>query len=119
MAPIADPIRLQAYKDALSNWHFRDYIKFALNEQAHNWIKKELDNISYKEIGWLMCEYVANGGEIDEQPEKRSEWPDYEFHHDLRFTIQNKPVYIETRLNYRVPFTEGESWILVVNLHSP
>jgi hypothetical protein len=47
---------------------------------------------------------VAGGGEIDEVAETRPEWSGlYEFHHDVRLTIQDKPVYIETRLNYRVP----------------
>jgi hypothetical protein len=65
-----------------------------------------------------MSEYVRAGGEIDEVPETRREWSDqYEFHHDLRLTIQKKRVYIETRLNYRLPVVVDESWILVVNIH--
>lgn len=120
MAPLTDPTRLAAYKDALSNWNVTDYVQFALNEEAYRWIRRELDNVSTKEIGRLMCEYVAGSGEIDEQRETRPEWADeYEFHHDLRFRIQDKPVYIETRLHYRVPLVADESWILVVNVHAP
>jgi hypothetical protein len=65
-----------------------------------------------------MLEHVAAGGEIDEVLETRPEWSDrYEFHYDLRLRIQGKNVYIETRLNYRLPLVADESWILVVNVH--
>ncbi|MCI0463154.1 MAG: hypothetical protein L0Z62_39915 [Gemmataceae bacterium] len=120
MPPLTDPTRLAAYRDALGNWKVTDYIQFDLTEEAYRWLRRELDNISLKEIGRLMCEYVAAGGEIDEQPETRPEWSDeYEFHYDLRFTIQDRPVYIETRLNYRLPLVPDESWLLVVNVHAP
>ena len=42
-----------------------------------------------------MYEYVFSWGVIDEVRETRPEWRDaHEFHHDLRFTIQGKEVYI-------------------------
>jgi hypothetical protein len=120
VAPLADPDRLQAYKDALGNWGVKNYIQFELNETAYRFIRMELEGIWLHDIRRLMYEYVANGGEIDEQPENRLEWSDrYEFHHDLRFTIQDKPIYIETRLHCRVPFVPDEPWILVVNFHAP
>ena len=66
-----------------------------------------------------MHEHVVNGGAIDEQREGRYPWSgEYEFHYDLRFSIE-KPVYIETRLHYRLPIVPDESWILVVNIHAP
>lgn len=119
LAPLTDPTRLEAYKDALANWNFKDYIQFELTETAYAWVTRELGNISLKELGRLMHEYVAAGGEIDEVRETRPEWSDYEFHYDLRFTIQDKPVYIETRLNYNMPVVLDESTILVVNIHAP
>ena len=119
MAPLTDPARLDAYKDGLANWNFNGYIQFELTERAYAWVKRELGNISLKEFGRLMHEYVVAGGEIDEVRETRPEWSDYEFHYDLRFTIQDKPVYIETRLNYKTPVVPDESTILVVNIHAP
>ena len=119
MAPIADPIRLQAYKDALKEWRNKTYVQFNLTEQAYRWIKTELDGISTREIARLIFEYVSSGGEIDEQLETRPEWSDYEFHHDFRFTIQDKPVYIETRLHCKPIFVPNDSWIDVVNIHAP
>lgn len=116
--PLTDPIRLEAYKDALSNWNYELYIKFELTEESYQWVRRELDDMPVKEIGRLMYEHVKDGGQIDEQLETRPGWrDDYEFHHDLRFTIQGKRVYIETRLNYREPLKPDESWILVVNIH--
>lgn len=119
MAPLTDPERLAAYKDALGNWSFEGFIRFELTETARNWVKRELSNMTYKEIGRLMHEYIEAGGEIDEVPETRPEWSDYEFHYDLRFTIQDKPVYIESRLIHNVPFVPDDSTIIVVNIHAP
>ena len=119
MAPLTDPIRLSAYLDALVNWNFAGYIRFELPSSSQNWIKRELRNILLREIGRQMHEYVAGGGEIDEVRETRPEWSHYEFHYDLRFTIDNKPVYIETRLEYHVPLVPDDSRIIVVNVHAP
>jgi hypothetical protein len=117
---LTDRDRLMAYRDALQNWNVTDYIQFELTEEAHRWIRRELGDITLKEIGCLMYEYVAAGGEIDEVVENRLEWSDlYEFHHDLRLSIHGKAVYIETRLHYRLPVVSDESWILVVNIHAP
>ena len=105
--------------DALGNWNYEGYIRFELTEAAYRWIRGEFESISLKEIGRLMYEYVEGGGEIDEVRESRPEWSVYEFHYDLRFTIQDKRVYIESRLDYREPFVSDESSILVVNIHAP
>lgn len=120
MARLTDSIRLKAYEDALRNWRFEGYIQFKLTEIAYRWIRRELSNITLKDIGRLMYEYASAGGEIDEVQEKRPEWSDeWEFHYDLRFTIQDKPVYIETRLEYREPVVADASYIIVVNVHAP
>ncbi len=121
MARLTDPDRLDAYKDALCNWRFHGYIQFALTEQSFRWVRSELDGVSLDDIKGLMYEHVLiEGGEIDEQPERRPEWSQqYEYHHDLCLVIQDKRVYVETRLHARVPFVPDESWILVVNVHSP
>jgi hypothetical protein len=114
--PLTDPDRLAAYKDALRNWSVTNYIHFELTEQSHRWIRGELGNITLKEIGRLMFEHVNAGGEIDEIPESRPEWSEvHEFHHDLRLTIHDKQVYIETRLNHRLPVVTDESWIVTVH----
>jgi hypothetical protein len=119
MAPLADPERLLAYRDALSNWAFADYIKFKLSEQSRRWIRREL-GIRFRELGQLMHEHVASGGQIDEVRETRPEWSGkFEYHYDLRLAIGGTPVYIETRLNFQPPFRPDAAWILVVNVHAP
>ncbi len=120
MAPLTDPARLEAYRDALGNWGFEGYIRFELTETTYRWLKRELNNIALKEIGRLMHEHVEAGGEIDEVRETRPEWSgEFEFHYDLRFTIQGQPVYIESRLNCQLPVVRDDSSILVVNVHAP
>lgn len=118
MPPLTDPDRRKAYLDALGNWNCTDYVQFELSEQAQRWIRTKLGTISRKEIARLMCEYVEAGGKVDETVEQRPEWRDeFEFHHDLRFSIEGVEVYIETRLIYRLPVKEDESYIIVVNIH--
>ena len=117
---LTDPERLAAYKDALGNWSITDYIQYELTEQAHRWITRELYSIALRDISRLMFQFVSGGGEIDEVAETHSEWSDrYDFHYDLRLPIHGKIVYVETRLNYRLPVVADESWILVVNVHEP
>jgi hypothetical protein len=117
--PLADPDRRAAYLDALQNWSVSQYIQFELTEQAYRFIRGDLGGIFLKEIGRLMHEHVKQGGDIDEVQERRQDWTDqWEFHWDVRLPIAGIPVYIETRLNYRLPVVPDESWILVVNIHA-
>jgi hypothetical protein len=119
MPPLSNVERQAAYRDALGNWSYAGYIGFELTEQAYAWIRRELDGITLKELGRLMHDYVAGGGEIDEVRETRPEWSgEYLYHYDLRFEIQGQPVYIETRLKFRPPFKPDEPTILVVNVHA-
>jgi hypothetical protein len=128
VALLADPDRLQAYHDALRNCEdalnkgvSTNYVQFRLNELAYRFVRRDLDGISPDDIKRRMCEYVFyEGGEIDEQPETRPNWcEEFPFHHDLRLNIQDRRVYIETRLHCRIPFVPDDPWIEVVNIHDP
>ena len=120
MSRLTDPIRLAAFTNALRNWNVVGYVRFELTQTAHQWIRREFDGVTLKDLGRLMHEYVEGGGEIDEVRETRPEWQDeHAFHYDLRFSIQGKPVYLESRLYYREPMVVDDSWILVVNVHTP
>lgn len=120
MAELTDPTRLAAYKDALRNWTCEGYVQFELTEESHHWIRTQFDDVTLQDLARRMHEFVEAGGEIDEVPETRPEWSDdYEFHYDLRLTVDGQPVYIETRLHLQVPFVPDEPWILVVNVHAP
>jgi hypothetical protein len=120
MAPLTDPERLQAYRNALSNWAFEGFMRHEMSDQSYLWIRRELRNIRLRELFRLMHEYVAAGGEIDEVRETRPEWSgEYEYHYALRFTVLGKAVYIETRLKYQPPFVPDEPTIHVVSIHAP
>lgn len=120
VARLTDPDRSAAYRDALANWRYDGYIDFDMPFTAYRWIREEFEAFGIRSLGRLMHEYVAGGGVVDEVEESRPGWRDlYEFHYDLRFTIQGKPIYVETRLKYRLPVVPDASWILVVNVHAP
>jgi hypothetical protein len=120
MAPLTDPERLLAFKNALSNWAFGGYIEFDLSEQSHTWIRCELRNTPLRDLALLMHQHVDAGGVIDEVRETRPEWSgEHEYHYDLRLTALGKQVYVETRLNFDPPFVPDDPWILVVNVHAP
>ena len=117
MARLVDQDRFAAYTNALNNWDFKGYIHPTLNKQANDFVRVKL-GITFDQLKWHMYNYVQNGGEIDEQPERRPEWSHlYNFHYDLRFYINNIHTYIETRLIYTPPFVPDEPRILVVNVH--
>lgn len=120
MATLYDSERTAAYHDALSNWNYEGYVCFELTETAYKWLRTEFDNITFRELARLMHEFVESGCEVDEVRETRERWSgEYEFHHDLRFSIQGKPSYVETRLHFRQPFEPDTSTITVVNTHAP
>jgi hypothetical protein len=120
MAPLTDPERLQAYKNALGNWAITGYIRPELTDQCYRWMRDELDAITLPELFQRMHDHVAAGGEIDEIRETRPEWSDeFEYHYDLRFFVRGKPVYIETRLCFKPPLVPDEPFILLVNVHAP
>lgn len=118
LAPLSDPDRLAAFRNALANWASTGYVEFDLPQPSYEWIKREFGNITLKDIARRMFDFVNAGGTIDEVLETRPGWcDDHEFHHDLRLTVKNKQVYIETVLDYRLPLVPDVSSIVVVNIH--
>jgi len=116
MAPLTDPILLQAYKNALANHRFEGYVIWT--EVALCWVRRELDGDTSNSIAALMYEFVASGGEIDQVVETRPEWRHlYDFHYDLRFSIHGREVYIETRLDFDDPGDPDDPVVLVANIH--
>ncbi len=119
MAPLSDPGRIAAYRDALQDWNHSGFVCFELPQPAYDWLRAEL-GITLKELGRLMWEYVDAGGTIDEVREIREPWcEEFEFHHDLRFVIQGRAVYVETRLHFSPPLKPDKAFITVVNIHDP
>ncbi|HEX7379901.1 MAG TPA: hypothetical protein VF278_22450 [Pirellulales bacterium] len=117
MAPLNDPVRLRAYRNALANWRFKGFIRWT--EQALRGLHQELEASTAAEVARLMHEYVCAGGNIDEVPETRAEWSHHDFHYDFRIEVEGKRLYIETRLYFDDPDDPDDPWIHVVNVHAP
>ena len=111
--------RLRCYRLVLRNEVSRlvarepDYVAF--KKRPREWIEQELPEHTLIAICHILHEYVESGGEIDEQPEMRSEYAHYGFHFDLRIRIGGRHVYFETVLEFEDADDEDELTIIVVN----
>lgn len=102
-----------AFEQALSEWNSTEGIRWT--RVARDWVLRHLE-ISLREFGRRLHEYVARGGEVDAVRETRAHWRElHQFHYDLRLTIDDAAVYVETRLidDSRV----NPPHILIVNVH--
>lgn len=112
MAPLTDPERLRHYRHAISLWHVSGYVNF--ERRALEWVRQVL-GVAARDFSRLICEHVDAGGEIDEVPETRPEYQEHEFHHDLRLTVGDRRIYVETRLLMERDI--DDTTIQVVNVH--
>ena len=83
-------------------------------ETAQEWVRCRLSNLTLRAVAELMYNHVTGGGEIDQVPEQRPEWNDYDYHYDLRVPIAGKLIYIETLLRDDDP---DDPTIHVVSIH--
>jgi hypothetical protein len=86
-------------------------------ELAQHWVRRELDGLTPSAVANLMYDHVIGGGQIDQVPEHRPEWSQYEYHYDLRFVILGRRVYIETRLLFDDPTDRDDPVVVVGNIH--
>jgi hypothetical protein len=84
---------------------------------AESWVVRELADCSLRDIRRVLFEFVDQGGVIDEQPERRSEYTHYEFHYDLRVRIGGRAIYFETVLMCDDPNDPDDPIIIVVSVH--
>ncbi|HEX5273387.1 MAG TPA: hypothetical protein VFW33_22980 [Gemmataceae bacterium] len=84
---------------------------------AQEWLLQEMGDLSLPDIRRVLHDFVAQDGVIDEQVERRPEYCHYEFHYDLRVTIDHRRVYFETVLICDDPGDPDDPIILVVNVH--
>jgi len=115
MAPLTDRNLRAAYRNALANRRFEGYVNWT--EVAHRWVLRELDGVTPDAVVDLMWEHVDGECEIDQVPERRPEWPQHQFHYDLRLVIADRQVYIETRLLCDNLSDPDDPTILVANIH--
>jgi hypothetical protein len=116
MPLLTDPEKLTCYKNALANWRYDGFMTFT--KDAMRWLHQKMPSWSTREIAKLLYEYVAAGGEIDQQPETRDYWKTlHDYHYDVRVLIAGQLIYFETRLSYRDPSDPDDPLIDVVNIH--
>jgi hypothetical protein len=82
--------RLRCYRNALRNWRFSGYVRF--KPLTEEWLANELPSLDLQEIVWELYRHVEDGGEIDEQKERRPEYAHHEFHYDLRVKIGDRRI---------------------------
>ena len=117
MARLTDPEVLARYKQALADWNFEGSIIFE-GKQALDGLRTilEEDRRGFKEK--LYTFVFQENGEIDQVKEDRERWRNiWEYHYDLRPTINGVKVYVETRLSPEDFSSRDDPVIIVVNIH--
>jgi hypothetical protein len=76
-----------------------------------------LVDYSLRDIRRLLHDFVDQGGEIDEQVERRPEYTHYEFHYDLRVPIGGRRIFFETVLMCDAAAHPDDPQIIVVSVH--
>jgi len=107
--------RLRCYRNALRNWNFRGYVRF--KPIAEEWLANELPGRPMRDVARELHRHVEDGGEIDEQTERRPEYVDYEFHYDLRVRIGDRRIYFETILLCQDADDPDDPTVIVVSVH--
>ena len=112
MARLTDPEILAKLQHVLSQWHVTGYITW--KPIARQWLEQNLEGFTNRSVGEEMFRYLADGGEIDQVRETRSEWTEHRFHYDLRLDVGDRFLYIETVL---VEDDPDDPTIRVVSIH--
>jgi len=98
MARLTDPDILARYKQALSEWEITGAIE--LVGRAHEGLRTTLEGVTVQYFKEALYRFVClENGEIDQVKEEREPWREHwEWHFDLRPTINGVKLYVETRL---------------------
>ena len=98
MARLTDPGTLARYHQALADWAVEGAV--VLKGRAPDGMRTTLEGVTEKAFKEALYRYVCEeGGAIDQVKEEREPWRDHwEWHYDLRPTIQGVKLYVETRL---------------------
>lgn len=112
MAVLQDPVILAQYRSPLANWNVSGYIVW--KETARAWLLANLGEGDERKINKLLFEHVQGGGLIDQVPERRAEWDDYDNHYDLRLALAGRLIYVETVLEVDDP---QDAILRVVSIH--
>jgi hypothetical protein len=112
MPPLQDPVLLARILGILANWKVTGYVEW--KQIALQWLRANLTGVPARQVGKLMFEHVTNGGVIDQVPEHRPEWSDFDFHYDMRLPIHDRMIYVETILVERDP---TDPILRIVSIH--
>ncbi len=117
MARLTDPDILARYRHALTEWKVEGYI--VLKKDAYEGLRTTIPGVPEKVFGEALYRFVCEeNGEIDQVKETRNWEPcnRWEYHYDLRPTIDGVKVYVETRLYPESFSSRDEPEIHVVHI---
>jgi hypothetical protein len=116
MPRLTDPDILARYKQALCDWTVTGAIE--LVGRAHEGLRTTLEGVTVLHFKEALYRYVClEGGEIDQVKELREPWRNlWEWHYDLRPTINGVKLYVETRLHPESFASREEPCIRVVQI---
>lgn len=98
MARLTDLAVLARYKQALEDWKVEGAIE--LEGRGPEGLRTTLEGVTQEHFKEALYRFVCqDNGEIDQVKEEREQWrTQWEWHYDLRPTINGVRVYVETRL---------------------
>jgi len=116
MARLTDPDILARYKQAPAEWQVDEAV--VLKGRASDGLKTTLEGITEGCFKESLFRYVCQeNGEIDQVKEQREPWREHwEFHYDLRPTINGVKLHVETRLHPESFSSREEPIIFVVQI---
>jgi hypothetical protein len=116
MARLTDPDILARYRQALADWSVEGAIE--LVGRASEGLRTTLEGVTVTYFKEALYRFVClENGEIDQVKENRQPWRDFwEWHYDLRPTINGVKVYVETRLHPESFSSHEEPSIRVVQI---
>ncbi len=116
MARLTDPDILARYTHALTEWALGGAIE--LLGRAFKGLRTTLPGVTDSCFKEALYQYVClENGEIDQVKEEREPWRNnWEWHYDLRPTINGLKIYVETRLSPESFSNREDPKILVVQI---
>ena len=116
MARLTDPEILARYRQALSDWKVEGAV--ILEGRAPEGLRITLGRMAEQSLKEALYRFVClQNGEVDQVKEEREPWCKvWEYHYDLRPTVNGVKVYVETRLYPESSTSRQEPTILVVQV---
>jgi hypothetical protein len=116
MARLTDSEVLERFRQALADWKFEGAVQ--LQGRAKEGLRLTLEGVTEKHFKEALFRYVCEGnGEVDQVREQREPWRDFwEWHYDLRPTINGVKLYVETRLDPESFCSDKDPSVIIVQV---